>query len=480
MPDNAPQDAMAKFVEEFTAFQQQGAASRFSPSACVLYMAILGIALEQGWPDEVTIPNNLLLSRSGMRHRSTMYRAREELQRGGLISCTATRGIRSVTYTILGVKNAASAEDVQFRNISPDMYNFATSKCTILQHLPDGEKAHHNKNKQLALDKGNENTGKNTGNDVQSCNISPKMYNFATSKCTISQHKMYNSATSRCTISQHLSDDEKTHHHENEQLTPDNARGNTGKNAGSSKSPSLSSPPISPPKTPSFTPTTHSSSSFSSSERDILLFPLDSIDNIGDTSSNATAGSDSEVRAELGTRDEAGGKSGAKRKYQKRYIYEPIDVQLVHRLRDIIRSCYPYAGERWDFAGDIHGHYHMMRLLRENGNGEAKGPISVDRIERVLDWLENEDDFWIPQGNIRSVSKFRKQFSRLEVQASNGNGKKRKSGKSHYLGENREADYARRAMDDLKYLRERGYPEDHPMVVDAKEVVQRARDKGLI
>jgi len=102
-----------------------------------------------------------------------------------------------------------------------------------------------------------------------------------------------------------------------------------------------------------------------------------------------------------------------KTKAKKKFVFEEVDIELTNRLRDLNRIRNP----KWDFAGDIENHYNEMRLLRTQGHQNEKGKIDVARIRAALDWLA-QDSFWIPNGNVQSVSKFREKFARFDRQAS--------------------------------------------------------------
>lgn len=92
---------------------------------------------------------------------------------------------------------------------------------------------------------------------------------------------------------------------------------------------------------------------------------------------------------------------------------DDVDVELTNALRDLNRT----RIADWNFAGKPEKHYHEMHLLRTRGNANnGNRPVSDERIRAVLNWLAT-DDFWIPKGNVQSVSKFREKFVQFEMKA---------------------------------------------------------------
>jgi len=104
---------------------------------------------------------------------------------------------------------------------------------------------------------------------------------------------------------------------------------------------------------------------------------------------------------------------------EKKYTFEEIDKTIVDSLERIIQAGY---NDSWKLSNPRERHYADMRLLRENGNANIDGPVSIDRIRDVIKFLKY-DSFWVPGGNIRSVSKFRERFDALEMRAKNDNTK---------------------------------------------------------
>ena len=100
-----------------------------------------------------------------------------------------------------------------------------------------------------------------------------------------------------------------------------------------------------------------------------------------------------------------------KRKRQRYNYDEKIDVAIAQTLEDIVQGSYNQA---WHLAEPREAHYNQIRLLRESGNSNISGPISLERIRSVFRWLKH-DDFW-PR-NLRSGAKFRKQFDALEAKS---------------------------------------------------------------
>ncbi len=96
---------------------------------------------------------------------------------------------------------------------------------------------------------------------------------------------------------------------------------------------------------------------------------------------------------------------------EKKYTFEEIDKTIVDSLERIIQAGY---NDSWKLSNPRERHYADMRLLRENGNANIDGPVSIDRIRDVIKFLKY-DSFWVPGGNIRSVSKFRERFDALEM-----------------------------------------------------------------
>lgn len=93
--------------------------------------------------------------------------------------------------------------------------------------------------------------------------------------------------------------------------------------------------------------------------------------------------------------------------------FDDVDVELTNTLRDLNRTRIP----EWNFAGKQEKHYHEMHLLRTRGNANNDNkPVADERIRAVLTWLTT-DDFWIPKGNVQSVSKFREKFLQFEMKA---------------------------------------------------------------
>lgn len=102
-------------------------------------------------------------------------------------------------------------------------------------------------------------------------------------------------------------------------------------------------------------------------------------------------------------------------KRERNYKYTDQDVAIVDTLEQYIRDSYKAS---WKLSAPKEAHYNEMRLLRENGNANIDGPISIDRIRDVMRFLRH-DTFWLPKGNIRSVSKLREKFDVFEMKVAN-------------------------------------------------------------
>ena len=99
----------------------------------------------------------------------------------------------------------------------------------------------------------------------------------------------------------------------------------------------------------------------------------------------------------------------------RNFKYTEQDVAIVDTLEKYIKDSYKAS---WKLSAPKEAHYNEMRLLRENGNSNIDGPISIDRIRDVMRFLRN-DTFWLPKGNVRSVSKFREKFDVFEMRVEN-------------------------------------------------------------
>lgn len=100
----------------------------------------------------------------------------------------------------------------------------------------------------------------------------------------------------------------------------------------------------------------------------------------------------------------------------KKLRWKPIDEELTDLLERKIQERYRAA-----FTLSVREkQYDAMRMLRERGAPNLPGPIPKEKIYAAIGWL-GRDDWWIPQGNIQSVFKFRTKFAIFDQRM---NGKK--------------------------------------------------------
>ncbi|HHV62349.1 MAG TPA: hypothetical protein GXX51_06895 [Firmicutes bacterium] len=93
------------YFEELNLFWRSGITNYLTPSASLLYLAILDIANERYWPEVVVIPSTLLQGRTGIEDPQTFWKARNRLKQAGLIEFISRQGSSRCGYKVLGTQN---------------------------------------------------------------------------------------------------------------------------------------------------------------------------------------------------------------------------------------------------------------------------------------------------------------------------------------------------------------------------------------